>query len=509
MLQLILLVLVIVLFYWYAIKPMNYWRDRGVLQLKPMWLFGDSWRLFLRLDSFASMFQRAYDLDPDSRIVGLYQFTTPVLMIKDPKLLKKIMLKDAEYFMNRRQILPENGDPLFTKNLIGLKDQKWKDMRHILSPSFTSSKMKTMFTLIEECSINFVKHISEKNQNVVQVTMMDVGGRFTCDVIASTAFGFHSNSLEDPNNDFYVMGDDITNFTDIKKSFKVLGFMLIPKVLEFFNVSFFDGYSRQFFLDLIAKTLREREERNIVRPDMIHLLMEAKKNLESEKSSSAIQEINVEDVTAHAIIFFFAGFDSVSSLIAFTSYELAIHPDIQDRLRQEIDAGFEECNGKMNYETLMKMKYLDMVISESLRKWPSFPLSDRWCNKTYTIEPEDPSEKPIIVQKDLLIQIPIKAIHHDSKYFPDPERFDPERFNDENKDKIDPYTYLPFGLGPRNCIGSRFALMETKSWFAHVLHNFEIVPTADTQIPVQASKKHFTLHPEGGLKLGFKRCQKI
>ncbi|KAI2474261.1 hypothetical protein C4B38_000331 [Diabrotica virgifera virgifera] len=458
MLQLILLGLVVVLFYWYAIKPMSYWRERGVLQQKPMWLFGDSWRIFLRLESFASMFQRAYDLDPNSRIVGIYQFTTPVLLIKDPQLLKKVTLKDAEYFMNRRQVLPENGDPLFTKNLIGLKDQKWRNMRHILTPSFTSSKMKTMFALIDECCIKFVKHISQKDQEVVKVTMMDIVGRFACDVIASTAFGFRSNAMEDPNNDFYVMSEDLTNFTTARKSFKIIGFMLVPKLLE---------------------------------------------------SSSAIQEINVEDITAHAIIFFFAGFDSVSSLISFMSYELALHPDIQARLRQEIDAGFKECNGKMNYETLMKMKYLDMVISESLRKWPSFPLSDRWCNKTYTLEPEAPNEKPIIIQKDLLIIIPIKAIHRDPKYFPDPERFDPERFSDENKDKIDPYTYLPFGLGPRNCIGSRFALMEIKSWFAHVLHNFEIVPTADTQIPVQESKKTFTLQPEDGLKLGFKRCQKI
>ncbi|KAI2474258.1 hypothetical protein C4B38_000329, partial [Diabrotica virgifera virgifera] len=193
----------------------------------------------------------------------------------------------------------------------------------------------------------------------------------------------------------------------------------------FFNVQLFDGQSRQFFIDLIDKNLKLREDRNIVRPDMLQLLIEAKKSIGQKEGpnvnhSTSIKEITNIEITAQALIFFFAGFDSVSSLMCFLSYELALNPDIQTRLRQEIDDGFEKCNGRMTYDTLIGMKYLDMVISETLRKWPNFPATDRECNKRYTIEPEGPNEKPIVLEKGALVSIPIAPMHYNPKYFPDP-----------------------------------------------------------------------------------------
>lgn len=130
------------------------------------------------------------------------------------------------------------------------------------------------------------------------------------------------------------------------------------------------------------------------------------------------------------------------------------------------------------------------------------------CTKPYTIQPETPNEKPLHLDKNTVVWIPIMGFHRDPQYYPDPEKFDPERFNEENKDKINPYTYLPFGLGPRNCIGSRFALLETKTMFFHLLSNFEIVPTKKTTIPIKISKQSFQLSIVGGFNLGLKRLVK-
>lgn len=142
--------------------------------------------------------------------------------------------------------------------------------------------------------------------------------------------------------------------------------------------------------------------------------------------------------------------------------------------------------------------------SETLRKWPIAIALDRVCTKPYTIQPVNPSEKPLHINKGDNLWIPTFGIHHDPKYYPQPDKFDPERFNDENKHNINPYTYSPFGLGPRNCIGSRFALMEFKTLFFHLLHNFEIVPVKRTQIPVKFSKDLFNIKAEGGNWLGIK-----
>lgn len=134
---------------------------------------------------------------------------------------------------------------------------------------------------------------------------------------------------------------------------------------------------------------------------------------------------------------------------------------------------------------------------------------ERVCTKPYTIEPISPEEKPVHIQKGDGIWIPIVGIHLDPQYYPSPEKFDPERFNDGNKHKIKPYTYIPFGLGPRNCIASRFALLECKALIYNLLLNFELVPIRKTRIPLKISRKSMMMVAEGGIWLGLKPVKKL
>lgn len=164
----------------------------------------------------------------------------------------------------------------------------------------------------------------------------------------------------------------------------------------------------------------------------------------------------MDDITAQAVLFFQAGFDTISATMCHIAHELAINPDIQQRLQAEIDDTYEENGGKMPYEVLIKMKYLDMVISEGLRKWPTGILTDRVCTKPYALPPVEDGAKPVQLLKGDLLWIPIFGLHRDAEYYPNPEKFDPERFSDENKDKIEPFAFIPFGCGPRNCIGMAY-----------------------------------------------------
>lgn len=108
------------------------------------------------------------------------------------------------------------------------------------------------------------------------------------------------------------------------------------------------------------------------------------------------------------------------------------------------------------------------------------------------------------MEKDKNFYIPIYGLHHDERYFKNPEKFDPERFSVENRDLIDPDTYLPFGIGPRNCIGSRFALMEIKTIIYYLLLTFDFEVTKKTQIPIKLSKNPTQLQTEKGVFVGFK-----
>jgi len=135
-------------------------------------------------------------------------------------------------------------------------------------------------------------------------------------------------------------------------------------------------------------------------------------------------------------------------------------------------------------------------------------VADRVCVKPYTFAQTTPQDPTINLKVGDFLWVPIYSIHHDPKYYPDPEKFNPERFSEESKGNIKPYTYMPFGAGFRACIASRFALLEIKSFLFHLLNVFEIVPVKDTQIPLKISKAAITVVPEGGIILGFKRLSK-
>lgn len=189
--------------------------------------------------------------------------------------------------------------------------------------------------------------------------------------------------------------------------------------------------------------------------------------------------------------------------MCFLAHELAINPDVQKKLQEEIELNCVNEEGKfqVDYESILKMKYLDMVISECLRKWPPAMITERLCTSNYILMGDN---EAVEIEKDISIWVPVYCLHHDPKYFSDPEKFDPERFNDENKDNIVPFSYLPFGAGPRNCIGSRFALLEIKALFAHLLHKFDIVVVEKTQVPLKLKGFVPGLVAENGFWLGFK-----
>nr|XP_015838170.1 PREDICTED: cytochrome P450 9e2-like [Tribolium castaneum] len=489
---------IIALFYWLLIRPFKHWIKKGVAQGNPVPVFGHLLGTILHKQSFSEMIQTVYNIAPDSRYCGMYQFFQPMLVLRDPELIKQITVKDFDLFMNHKGFIPPDCEPLMGKVLILLTDQKWKDMRNTLSPAFTSSKMKYMFGLISESAQRFTGHFSKKNDNVITIEMKDIFSRFTNDVIANTAFGVEIDSLEEPNNEFYLMGLEITNFQGVVTFLKFLTFVILPRVAKFLKLTFFSKKVGKFFTKVIKENIANREKHGIVRPDMVNLLLEARKNSDTQK-------ITDEDITSQAIIFFMGGFDPVSSLMSFMSYELAANPDVQTKLLREIDKTYERCDGKLTYEALVEMKFMDMVVSETLRLWPANGMTDRVCNTSYIIEPKDSTEKPLRLEKGDVVMVPIFGIQRDPKYFPEPNRFDPERFNEENKIKIKPYTYLPFGTGPRNCLGTRLALLETKALFFHLLSTSNYPPVEKTEIPLRLTRKSFNMTAENGFWLGLKR----
>lgn len=133
---------------------------------------------------------------------------------------------------------------------------------------------------------------------------------------------------------------------------------------------------------------------------------------------------------------------------------------------------------------------------ETLRKYPIVPLLRRQCEKAYKVPNTD-----IVLEKGMILGIPLLGIHHDPEIYPEPEKFKPERFTKEAIAERHPYAWLPFGKGPRDCIGSRFGMMQTRIGLATILSNFKLRPSEKTPVPMVFQANASVLSPAGGMFL--------
>lgn len=488
------LLAVIVATYCYCFKGLNYFKKHGILHLPPLPIVGNMGPVFFRQLPLATLVQKIYNLNQDAKYVGFFDIMTPVLVIRDPELIKSIGIKNFEMFPDHRGFIDEVNDPLFGKNLFSLRGERWRDVRTLLSPAFTSSKMKAMFKLMSNCAANFADYLARTTPDKNIMEMKNSFTRYTNDVIATCAFGISIDSMRNPDNEFYIYGKEATTF-DFKRTVKFFLVRSMPIATKILGIKIVSNHVGRFFKDIVRDTIHTRDTQNIVRPDMLQLMME------SRGKRGPGKELTIEDMTSQAFIFFFGGFDTTSTLMCFAAHEIAVNPDIQEKLRNEIDETLKITNGLLTYETVNGMQYLDAVINETLRLYPVAAFLDRICAKEFKLPPALPGDKPFVVKKGMSIWFPVYGLQHDPKYFEKPESFYPERFLGENKKDINPDAYIPFGIGPRMCIGNRFALLETKIMLFHLLARCELKPCAKTTYPMRLSKSNFGMMAEGGFWL--------
>lgn len=218
---------------------------------------------------------------------------------------------------------------------------------------------------MEECSRQFVSYFTSQESETIDVELKDTFTRYTNDVIAATTFGLKIDSLREQNNQFYRMGKAYAKLNGAA-FFKVFLFTIFTTPMKLLDVRVFPKEATAYFNAFFTETLKYREQNNIKRPDMLHLLLEARKTDEVKNKIKSL-DISDKEIIAQAMIFFLGGFETVSNSLCFAIYELAVQQEIQQRLRREIDELWEQTKGKPTFEDILNMKYLDMIISGKLR----------------------------------------------------------------------------------------------------------------------------------------------
>lgn len=385
--------------------------------------------------------------------------------------------------------------------------------------------MRKMFPSMRDCSEDLMGVLEEKAQTKSPIDVKLLWSNYSLDVIARCCFATRTNANKNPDNEFVKM---ILNMLKIRAWKLVLLFLLPSAILERLPIDLFPRESMVYIVALVRHLIKQRGISKLNESDFLQFMVdtlnkkpnqagEALENPEhvqtkgqgddeAAASEAAFDMSRIKKKTldetemiANSIVFFFAGYETTGTLLTFASYCLAVHADLQERLHQEIKGACQDENG-LTHDVIVKLDYLDAFISETLRMYPAAFLLERRAQEDWAV----PGRGSIVLPKGTLVQVPVYAIHHDAEYFPNPEKFDPERFLPENAGRIVPYSYLPFGAGPRNCIGMRFALLEAKLVLAEALLKYRFVPTSETVIPVVFANGP-TILPKTPIMVGVER----
>ncbi|XP_055905767.1 probable cytochrome P450 6a21 [Eupeodes corollae] len=476
---------------------MSYWKQRQIPHDKPAWFLGNIQEHLHQSDAIKKLYNKFIGTGP---FCGLYYFMTPAIVALDLDFIKDVLIKDFNKFVERGFFYNEIDDPL-SANLFALEEKQWRQMRHKLSPTFTANKIKTMFPGVIDVGHRFVETLSEiidgaDGSEIIEVK--DLNARFTTDVIATCAFGIECNSLADPNAQFRKYGRIV--FEEPTYHSVIMGFMQsCPKLARKLKLRLIRKDVEDFFLQAVRRTVEYREQNNIQKNDFMSILIDVKNNKSfvTEDGQQISTGLTMEEVAAQAFLFWIAGFETSSATMSYAIYALARNTDVQEKLRTTIDEVLEKHNGELTYESLKEMHYLDQVFDETLRMYTVVPTLQRIANTDYYAS----ADKKYKIDKGTLIFIPIEAIHSNPDIYPNPTKFDPERFSPEEKAKREALAYLPFGEGPRNCIGLKFGRMLASIGLALLIKNFKFSVCEETPKDLQFDPAQILLVTPHGIRV--------
>lgn len=482
-----------VLLYLYAARNRNYWKKQNVVHEAFSLVIGPTLRLFHK---------PLHEMDHDryrkmGRLFGIYEGGKPTLMVGEPELVKRVLVKDFPALCNRRPL--QFFDPILDNMMSIASVERWRKIRPSASPAFTTGKLRRMNDLIQECAKITSEHMKDAAQLKKDIDIKQFYGHYALDVIARCAFGTKLDSHTDATNEFV---------SKARKAFSggvtlpLMMLFLFPGVMKALKVKAFNSEVFQYFKEVSVNIIQKRKEKQDRHEDFLQLMMDAQAGALAEapeatsgKESSEIfnlgsdlqnditfvsKALSEDEALAQCVLFFLAGHDTTSSVLAYAAYLLALNPDTQVKLRKEADECFAAHGKEPSLDAISKLPYLHCVVSETLRMYPPGPRLERSAHEDYVL-----GDTGITVPKGCVIGVPVYSMHRDPEFFPNPDKFDPDRFSDENFDSIQPYSYLPFGAGPRNCIGMRFALQAVKLSLIHSVHSVQFVPVEKTKVPLE------------------------
>ncbi|ETE58963.1 Cytochrome protein, partial [Ophiophagus hannah] len=370
----------------------------------------------------------------------------------------EVVLRNSTFI--EKSYLYQFLQPWLGTGLLTSTGKKWHSRRKMLTPTFHFTILVDFLeVMIEQANIlvqNLEQHLDKDPFNCSLYIVL-----CTLDIICETAMGKNIAAQKNKNSDYVKAVQSMSDLIHHRQKSP----WLWPSLL--YNIS---GKGRQHYTNLkILHSFTDKQQeqyqngsasnnhrgKNKERKAFLDMLLNARDEDGKKLSYTGIRE--------EVDTFMFEGHDTTAVALSWAIYLLASHPEIQRKVHSELDEVFGDSDHHITMEDLKNLRYLECVIKEALRLFPSVPVFARNLNEECYIS-RDPDN------------------------FPEPEKFRPERFFPENSAERHPYSYIPFSAGPRNCIGQRFALLEEKTILATILQHFWI-ETKQKYEDVACSKK--------------------
>uniref|UniRef100_A0A8C9T6N2 Cholesterol 24-hydroxylase n=1 Tax=Scleropages formosus TaxID=113540 RepID=A0A8C9T6N2_SCLFO len=396
--------------------------------------------------------------------ISLQEFLMSSKYPKDPYIYERLFSFFGTRFLGHGLATDTNQD-------------HWYKQRRMMDPAFSNLYLRGMMDTFNEVAEDLMEKLEELAESHTSAHMHNLVNCVTLSVIAKVAFGIDLNLLETespfPKAIEKVLNGIVYYIRDPMMLFKPWKWKFIKEVKDAIKLLRKTGEK--------CITERKRAMRNgeSVPKDILTQILKSAGKFE-------YQHDDLEQMLDNFLTFFIAGQETTANQLSFAIMELGRHPEILKKLRKEIDDVLG-AKKDIEYEDLGKLTYLSQVLKETLRLYPPAPGTSRWVAEDMVIS-------GIHVPGGAQVLMNTYVTGRMEEFFPDPLKFDPERFH---PDAPKPYfTYFPFALGPRSCIGKTFSQMEAKVVLSKLVQRFEMQLIPDQSFDIMDTG---TLRPRSGV----------
>lgn len=388
--------------------------------------------------------------------------------VNHPELAREVLVAQASKFRKatvlKRALQDVIGDNIFTGD-----GEFWKRQRRLMQPAFHSKRIGAY----ADTMVAYTQRMMNDWEDGAEIDVDHAMTSLTMQIVTKTLFD------ADVSEESAAAGEAMTTlFSVVNRRFEVL--LSLPTWVPTVDNRAVHA-ARAQIESIIRRIIEERRHSGEDHGDLLSMLLMAE-----DEDGSRMDE---HQILREAITIFGAGHETTANTMIWTWYLLSQYQYVMARLQQEVDEVLEGRAPKLT--DLENLPYTEMIIKESMRLYPPAWAVSRDTAAAvelggYVLPPNSP------------VMIPIWNIHHDARWFPHPLRFEPERFSAERESNIERYAYIPFGAGPRVCIGNSFAMMEARLILATIAQRFDFLLAPGQTVEAQ---RVFTLRPRYGMRI--------